>query len=347
MPDRRFILHAGPPKTGSTTLQLFLKDNVDLMRHQGILWPRTGTELGSHSHRNAVAAFTATTAGAEIRGRLVQELDAAGRPPNVLMSAEMFAHKLGDESYVESLTRFCAGLGYRLHVILYVRPQAPLLNSLYAQHVRNWRPVPAMNMFLDAEVSSGRHHLASCLAPLLSRGAADVTLRPFSASVLRTGLVRDFAEAIGLDLTGAVRDRPDAANVSPGPITVTAFQRLRRRIAQERPDLDRESLGSFTRPIMGAASAQGWNTVKFGGITPREEERITAAFAEENERLSRMAWGKAWSDVFTAEDTRVPPCNVFDPAAATPEIRRNFRAFLDECMEMITAFAGAGDGPGR
>ncbi len=55
---RTFFLHAGPPKTGTTTIQRFFRDNADVFRRQDFYRPQTGTAQRSHYHLDLVEAFT-------------------------------------------------------------------------------------------------------------------------------------------------------------------------------------------------------------------------------------------------------------------------------------------------
>ncbi len=249
--------------------------------------------------------------------------------------------RLSDQAYLDSLTGFCAGLGYRLHVIAYVRPPVPLLNSLYTQSVKSWRPIVSIDGFLDREVQSARHDYLTHFAALASRPDASLTLRPFSKAVLASGLTNDLCSVMGLSLDGTVLAADEEeANASPGPMTVAAFERLRKRTAKAHPGLDREILAPLTWPLLRAAGALGWNDVKFGGITPERSIAIRQHHAANNEVLARQHWGQGWNDTFTEAEQLPPPYNVFEPATATPPQRKAFRDFMQNALEMIENVAG-------
>lgn len=340
-PTRIFFLHAGPPKTGTTTIQRFFRDNAEVFRKQDFYRPETGTELRSHYHLDLVEAFLPARPDHPLRAKLAAEIEEAGRPSRVFISAEHFAVRLSDPAYLETLVRYCGGLGYRLHVITYLRPPSPLLNSLYTQAVKSWRPIVSIDGFLDRELQSARHDYLTHFATLAALAEASLTLRPFSKTVLKSGLTSDLCSVMGLSLDGTVLAAvEEEANASPGPMTVTAFERLRKRTAKAQPGLDREILAPLTWPLIRAAGALGWNDVKFGGITPERAAAIQEHFAAHNEELARRAWGKGWNEVFSEAEQLPPPYNVFEPALATPVQRREFRDYMRNAEEMIGNVAG-------
>jgi hypothetical protein len=330
------FLHAGPPKTGSTTIQQFFRDNADLFARQGLLRPRTGTAHRSHYHFDLVEAFSPERTADPLRAALKAEIEENGRPDRVFISAEHFAAKLGTAAYLASLTTFCRELGYRLQVIAYVRPPAALLNSLYTQSVKSWRQVPFIDQFVAREIGGGRHDYMRLFAALRRNGDASLTLRPFNREVLARGLTIDMCGIMGLATEGeALADSGEEANVSPGPMTVAAFERLRRRVSREFPDLTRDDLAPLTWPLVRAAGAEGWNEEKYGGLTPESARRIEAAFRESNRELARLHWQREWDHIFSEKETAAPPYNVFDPAEVPQRERRAFRDFVEGAMEMV------------
>lgn len=341
---RTLFLHAGPPKTGSTAIQRFFRDNAAIFRRQGLLRPVTGTAHRSHYHFDLVEAFQPHRGQHPLRTKLAAEIEAEGRPDRVFLSAEHFAAKLADAAYLDSLAGFCLGLGYRLHVVAYVRPPAPLLNSLYTQSVKSWRQVPDIDAFVRHEIGTGRHDYMRLFAKLRNRPDADLTLRPFSRSLLAEGITADLCNVMGLSASeGKLTADEEEANVSPGPMTVAAFERLRRRISRDMPSLQREQLSPLTWPLVRAAGAQGWNDTKYGGISVETERLIAEAFHDANRDLARLHWKCAWDDAFTAAEQAAPRHNVFVPQTAPPQQRRQFRAFIEDAMEMAAGLASLHD----
>ena len=55
---RTLYLHVGPPKTGTTSIQVFVRDNAAAFRSHGLYRPSVGTERHSHVHEGLVDAFS-------------------------------------------------------------------------------------------------------------------------------------------------------------------------------------------------------------------------------------------------------------------------------------------------
>ena len=308
----------------------------------------TGTAHRSHYHFDLVEAFRPGSSTRPLLAKLSQEIEAHGRPERVFISAEHFAHQLSDPAYLSALTGFCGSIGYRLHVIAYVRPHAPLLNSLYTQNVKSWRPVPEIEAFVRREIQSGRHDYLRHFAALRKSSEADFTLRPFSRDVLKRGLTDDICAVMGLDMSGeTLAAAEEDKNAAPGPMTVTAFERLRRRISRDHPALAREALAPLTWPLLRAAGALGWNSAKYGGISPEVHALIERSFAQSNAELARLHWSKDWAEVFTEADRAPPPYNVFDPASASPRERQAFRDFIQQSAEAVAEIAALHQGQER
>lgn len=349
MTARTLFLHAGPPKTGSTAIQQFFHRNQAVLAELGLYRPQTGTQHRGHYHFDLVATFEDPSAS-PLAASLESELVSAGLPERVFISAEHFAVRLAREDYLAGLLEFSGRLGYRLHVIAYIRPQAPLLNSLYSQSVKSWRQVKDMESFVMRELDSGRHDYARTFAPLLASNAASLSLRPFNRQTLAGGLTADMCEVMGISTEGVeLAAAEEEANTSPGPKSVTAFQRLRRRAAEDYPQLDREALAPLTWPILRAAGALGWNDTKFGGIEDSLLNRIRTHYADSNEALAERAWGKPWRQVFAEAEELPPPFNTFHPPDAPQAERREFRDFLEDSAGLIAAIAAdqKGQGPRR
>jgi hypothetical protein len=337
---RTLFLHIGPPKTGTTTIQMFFRDNARTFLKQGLFRPRTGTEEIDHFHRPLVFAFMPQSRRPGLRQKLAAELRDHGLPERVFITAEFFASRIDQPEYVASLRQFCSELGYRLHVIAYLRPQVPSLNSLFTQYVKNWRVPETMDTFLDHQLSLAQHNYVSLFRSVMDVPDIELTIRPFNRETLDKGITRDICEVIGLRHDSVELARPVDANIAPGPKTIEAFQTLARRVPAELPGFDRERLSALTRPLIMAAGALGWNREKFGGITPEQQDMIEKRVQDTNEMLARRVWSKSWTEVFSPDDCQPPPFNTFDLAAADASERQQFQEFLAESMDLIREFAG-------
>ena len=334
------FIHAGPPKTGSTAIQQFFSGNAEAFARNGVYWPKTGTGPAARNHLALSNAFRPGHEDHNLLAALTSELTDSGRPEEVLISAEQFGTRMAHPRYLESVCSYCKTLGYDLHIIAYIRPQAALLNSLYAQNAKNWRPLPVFQQFLQRERHSGRHDNNLLFESLLARSDVRFTPRPFSRQLLQRGITADMCEILGLprDVTAGFLP-PEMVNVAPGPKTVEAFLRLRRRTATEIPGIDPDKMTALTWPIIRSAGALGWNDEKFWGITPSEHAGLVSDFDKSNDSFAGRVWAKPWRAVFADDDLTPPALNVFHPAKADASELAEFRDFVAQSMEVIRELA--------
>lgn len=343
--DRTIFIHAGMHKTGSTAVQKFLTGNRERLRALEVHFPVAGTEVHGHNHTALVGAVNRIDR-AEAGGafdRLRSELAEAGYPRHVLISAEDFSPRYGRQLFLDKLARFCTALGYAPHVVVYVRPQAAAINSMFTQHVKNWRAVGSFHEFFEAGLAAPLSQFPRLFAALRADPRFRLTVRPYNRQVVTAGLVGDFLDLLGLppDDPGFMHS-PDPVNVAPGPKTVAAFQHIRRRLAERGPMPGLAILKGLTRPLIAAAGQRGWNETKFDGIGAGRLRQAHNRFAASNENFAQAVWRESWHDVFPEEEDRRANPNIFIFKDASAAEQAEFRDFVQEAIATIRRFdAGA------
>jgi len=343
--DRTIFIHAGMHKTGSTAVQKFLTGNAERLRALDVHFPVAGTEVHGHNHTAIVGAVEhidwADAGGAF--DRLQSELAQAGYPRQVLISAEDFSPRYGRQIFVDKLARFCTALGYAPHVVVYVRPQAAAINSMFTQHVKNWRAVGSFRRFFQARLAAPLSQFPRLFAALRADPRFRLTVHPYNRRVITTGLVRDFLTVLGLppDDPGFMHS-PDLLNVAPGPKTIAAFQHIRRRLAEQQPMPGLAILKGLTRPLIAAAGQHGWNETKFDGLGAGRLRQAHNCFAASNENFAQAVWRDSWRHVFPEEENREANPNIFIFKDAFAAEQAEFLDFVQEAIATIRHFdAGA------
>ncbi|MGI9155266.1 MAG: hypothetical protein ACR2FG_01300 [Marmoricola sp.] len=146
LPAGARVLHIGPFKTGSTTLQAAFHQNRDALRRQGVEYPAEGS--------NPMVAAMAVAGGRRLPGRsslglehwqhVVEEVGAAGAHRTVV-SSEFFC-----EAPEDSIATILEELGGdRVHVVVTLRPLARILPSQWQQYAQNQK-VASYPEWLDA-----------------------------------------------------------------------------------------------------------------------------------------------------------------------------------------------------
>lgn len=133
LPDGTIVLHIGPHKTGTTSLQAALWAAREPMQRQGV-------RLAGRS-RNPVGAARAVTGQSSPYSdkppsmrewrQLVEDV-ADAREPRVVVSSEFFAHA-DDEAARHVIDDLGRG---RVHVVVTLRPLARIIPSMWQQNVQ-------------------------------------------------------------------------------------------------------------------------------------------------------------------------------------------------------------------
>ena len=198
--------HIGSPKTGTTSLQTFLKENSDELREQG-----------NYNYVNAGRAHIAHNklASAARMGEASRVFDNIGREADALPDA---THIVSSELLFNSYTARKLSQTVPDHikdrgkVICYVRRQDSYLEAMYKQLLKNSRIKPDRQAFLGDAKRLVRY-LDTLNTYSAIFGQENVIVRPYSRDRLKNGdIVHDFAEQTGLNLFKGLRMQTDFSN---------------------------------------------------------------------------------------------------------------------------------------
>lgn len=145
---RRIILHPGAPKTGSTSLQFYFRENVDVLERAGIVYPvrmiRDGQVDALHTHlvrmRTQAKSEKALRAA---RGRLDALFNSSGAHSLLLSNESLLGEPFHGnrpgffpyhEKWVATLKRLFEG--YDVEVVYFIRSFESFLPSYYVQYIR-------------------------------------------------------------------------------------------------------------------------------------------------------------------------------------------------------------------
>jgi len=141
------IIHIGPPKTGTSAIQKWLKDHTDDLKQYGVHYPEHLEDSNGVSSGNLLSIFERTANdyifSAERLALLVKRTDALGCS-TLLLSSEFFFNRLFKE--LDSLSN--------AKIIAYVRNPADLFESHYNQSVKRHNNVLAFKAHLALPMQS-------------------------------------------------------------------------------------------------------------------------------------------------------------------------------------------------
>lgn len=209
-------VHIGTTKTGSTSIQAFMRANRAALAERGICYPAS---LGPQDHRGAtvaslnanqsrdlmqhqhvdgekeLAAFRAKTRAAYLR-------ELQSDPREVVISSEHLQSRcILPENLAHFRELFCRDFD-RIRIVVYIRPQLDQIVSLYSTLLRSGYAHP-LNRFVKSRIRSSFLPYFDLRALILrwsaEFGAENLIVRPYKAISGEMGTLGDFCALLDLD----------------------------------------------------------------------------------------------------------------------------------------------------
>jgi len=316
------ILHIGTEKTGSTSLQNFLKLNAAELRKQSVCFPTIAENPNHYVLAMATGDFAepnleriradfaidsadqqralARQLGHEIRTKF----DESGCETLVL-SSENFHHGMRSTASVMQLRTFLTSLGFEnTQIVVYLRRPADLVNSWYSTALRWGDIIQSPPNALECGCDSGAIDLR--YDATLQRwervfGRDSMRVRIFERKTLVGGsVIDDFATVAGISVDSSlVIPRDD--NVSLSHDTIEVMRRVNRTLGKPTNDG-----GVFLRNVIADVVEQIYGTDTKYTMPSELYEECQAAYAASNERV-RSIYFPQRATLFS--DSRTPPAS--------------------------------------
>jgi hypothetical protein len=203
------FLHIGSPKTGTSSIQIFLKSNHKLLHGKGILHPLT---FGSKSHLvlpDLVKGLTPEgdmedrpesrdELANEVGLRLRQELQ-DGDYNKIVFSSE-FLWRLAEVQQLEFLRAFLERFFQKIFIVAYIRRQDEFVSSAWSTAVKGGATRPFSPEVLMQAVQRKVNYwkVLSLWAEVFGR--ENMIVRKYERPSLKNGdVVEDFLDAVRID----------------------------------------------------------------------------------------------------------------------------------------------------
>lgn len=208
---RTFCIHIGTPKTGSTAIQRYSRDNYDYLKSKGLdflIRRRRGAynDLAIYLRGNHLE--DAAKIGADIRSRI-----AASDAQTFCLSSEMFA------SYRAQELKDALALdeAFNIKIIGYFRRQDRYLESSYKQKMKTGKIAPGFDNHLAKFGLDAGQYVRIMEAWETAWPEAEFVFRRFETARFPQGdVIRDFLSMFDIDIDAdGVLPSDEVANPSP------------------------------------------------------------------------------------------------------------------------------------
>jgi len=190
---RKLFIHIGTPKTGTSSLQWFLYNNYEKLLEQGILYPKSIVESGRNPKQQPL--FGCIHSGnADGLHALLQRLSSEIIPSttSVMVSSEGFYHHT--DELTESAWKLISQLGqlFDLRIIVFLRPQADYVESMYRQYMKNPRGInpeygsslTIRELMARPKLKQNMDYYGSLMRWAENVGEANIIVKEYSSSVI-------------------------------------------------------------------------------------------------------------------------------------------------------------------
>ena len=288
--DRVCFVHVGTHKTGSTALQMFLDEHAGELERAGFYYARSGRGVdGLHFVHQGLAADLRRFEGTNgTVAAVARDIGASGAPWACISTEGLHPLHARTERLIllrEALT----DAGYRMRLVIYLRPQSDYLESLYSLLVQVGIAIPFPE-FLRSALRDGcvvwkrqifRFTYGRLLDGFLDVVAAgDVIARPYAPTGSPDWIARDFLAQVDPSLIDRLGDEAfSVAHTINTRVSVrTIVERLFLNVAMDR---------GAEAP---AAAPPALPEAAFRPLGLADLARVQLRFAGDNALLARR-WG--------------------------------------------------------
>lgn len=208
-------IHIGVEKTGTTTIQRYLRENrFSILAQHGTLFPRSlGGNLSANlaaacqksafpddlrKCRNLLTADAVTNYRTLLQEQFYKELSQTNNLQRIVISCEHFSSRLKQVEEVQTLRDFLQPFSDDIRIIVYLRRQDEFFISAYSTGVKSGRTAP-----FQFPLSNNNSHVLY-YSKLLERwtavfGEKAIQVRLFERSRLKQAdIIQDFCETLDL-----------------------------------------------------------------------------------------------------------------------------------------------------
>ena len=296
---RACYVHIGSHKTGTKSIQWFLKEHrAELLKH-GFLVPESGNIHGGHH------AIARKLCGQEIPdheqplpARFAQMIRQTSCEA-VVISSEALDGLLRNVEYAKSFFKRLRELNLEPKLVVFARNQPQSINSRYAQVVKSFSGSEPFEAFVQREIDHPIFRYCQ-LTKLADGFDAELIPRPFNKETIVRGVVPEFLLAIGID-SSQFQGAETRRNEAVGPFTVGVAREVLRSVAPADKPLKWLQAERCKKKLAAYLEKKGWTDARYCGLSTSLARHIEEELRSDNDAFAQSVWGRPWGDIFAAD----------------------------------------------
>jgi hypothetical protein len=326
-------IHVGPHKTGTTSIQWFLKENrAELLKH-GYFVPESGNIHGGH-HPLVM----------QLCGQQVPEKqqEAAARFARaikdtvceaVVISSEVLDGLLRKRSYAREFFNRIGELNLEPKLVFFPRNQSQLINSRYTEVVKGFRRSEPFEAFVQAETGHPTFRFSDFIA-LADAFNAKLIPHPFTEGTIARGVVPEFLRAIDI-ARFQFQDTNFRRNQAAGPFTISVARCVSRSILSPGEQLTWRQAVRCKRKLTAYLQEKGLADTGYCGLTTALARHVEKEWQLENDAFAQHVWGRPWTEIFGGDIGREFSPNDLDTLEPDESTKRQLRQAVGEMTAMV------------
>lgn len=333
MAKRVCYIHIGPHKTGTTSIQWFLKENRAALLKRGYFVPESGNVHGGHH------PLVRTLCGQPVPPH---QRDTAARFARaikdticeaVVISSEALDTLLVNRDYARQFFGRMEELNLEPKLVVFPRNQSQLMNSRYTEVTMALHRSESFETFVQAEIRHPSFRYSHLIA-LADAFNSKLIAKPFTEETITRGVVSEFLRAIEIDPLH-FQDMNVRRNQGAGPFSISVVRDVLRSLGGEGRGLTWLQASRCGKKVIAYLDEKGWADSGYCGLTTALARHIENEWRPDNDAFAQQAWGGSWAEVFAAEVGREFKPNDFEICPPAWPVRRRLRCAIRDTKVMV------------
>jgi hypothetical protein len=333
MTKRVCYIHVGPHKSGTTSIQWFLRENRAELLSYGYFVPEAERRSGPH---HALVEKLAGLDVGEHRESLTLKFIQALLEISceaIVMSSEALEGILASRKHANLFFSRIRELNLEPKLILFPRNQPQWINSSYASSVKSFRRCDPFQSCALGFVESPDSRFSRWIELSKTYGF-ELIARPFTKETVASGVIPEFLRSIGIN-SSQFRDAATRRNEGVGPFTVSVVREVLRSIEASGKQLTWLQATRCHREVAGYLRQNKLADAGYCGLTTALARHIEGELQTDNDAFAQQIWGRSWAVVFSTDVNAEFTPNDFEVRTPDWFTRRRLRPTIREMKKIV------------